>query len=393
MTHGTDTDSITFIIFVIFTGTAILSTLALYTRQSLLIAYIALGMILGPFGLGFITNSELISQTGNIGIIFLLFLLGLNLDPRELIKMLKEISWVALVSSLVFGIIGFAVAMAYKIPVNESIIVGAAMMFSSTIVGLKLLPTTVLHHRHTGDVMVSLLLLQDIIAIVVLLVLQGIQDSAFSITDVARISVGFPALIVFAYFFQRFVLIRLIAKFDRFKEYIFLLSIGWCLAMAEAANAVGLSAEIGAFIAGVSIAANPISLYISENLKPLRDFFLVMFFFTVGAGFNIRAFPSIAIPALVLAGLMMLVKPYTFRFLLQRYGEPKRVSWEVGVRLAQVSEFSLLIAYLAQQSKLIGQYASDLIQAVTILTFIVSTYWVVFKFKTPVAVSDRLRRD
>ena len=173
----------------------------------------------------------------------------------------------------------------------------------------------------------------------------------------------------------------------------FLLSISWCLGMAELANLVGLSYEVGAFIAGVSIAASPIALYIAESLKPLRDFFLVMFFFSVGASFNLDFLHLVYLPAIILAVLLLLVKPFAYRVLLRSVSETRHVAWEVGVRLGQTSEFSLLVGYLAFSSGLIGQSASSLIQATTMLTFVVSSYYVVMRYPTPMGTTDRLRRD
>jgi predicted Kef-type K+ transport protein len=163
--------------------------------------------------------------------------------------------------------------------------------------------------------------------------------------------------------------------------------------MAELSYKLGLSEEIGAFIAGVALATHPISLYIAESLKPLRDFFLVMFFFTIGAGFHFDFLPVVALPAFVLAGFILIVKPYTFGWLLHKSGESKSVGFEIGVRLGQISEFSLLVIYLALQTKLVSEKASYMIQAATILTFIVSSYWVVLRYPTPIAASDKLRRD
>src|SRR3990167_9836115 len=161
----TQTYSITYIIFLIFAGTAILSTLALYTRQSLLVAYMALGMILGPWGLSLVNNPVVIQRTGDIGIIFLLFLLGLDLQPQNLLHSLRKMSLITLFSSLLFLAIGIMVSRLFGYTLLESIIVGIAAMFSSTIITLKLLPTTILHHQHTGELVISILLLQDIIAI------------------------------------------------------------------------------------------------------------------------------------------------------------------------------------------------------------------------------------
>jgi Kef-type K+ transport system membrane component KefB len=385
--------SMIFVMFLIFSGAAILSTFAILTRQSMLVAYMLLGILLGPWLLNMVNNPGLIRSIGDIGIVFLLFLLGLNLPPQKLILMLKKVSWVGFISSLIFIAVGYLVAYLFGYSSMDCLIVGAAMMFSSTIIGIKLLPTTILHHQHTGEVMISILLLQDLLAIIVLLLLHALTIGGVLSKDILMVSVGFPVVLVFSYLFERYILRWLFSKFNRIKEYLFLVAIGWCLAMAQLADYLGLSVEIGAFIAGVSIAASPISLYIAESLKPLRDFFLVMFFFSVGASFNLHYLPDVIVPALILAALFMLIKPVTYRFLLGQVNETKQVSWEVGTRLAQISEFSLIIAYVGLDSKLLSQSAGYLIQAATILSFVVSSYWVVMRYPTPMALSDRLRRD
>lgn len=386
-------NSIIFSLFLIFSGAAILSTLALYTRQSLLVAYILLGILLGPWGLKLIANPQAAQRIGDVGIIFLLFLLGLHLHPQSLLHVLKKVTWVALISSLVFASLGFGFGKLFGYSTIDCVVIGIAMMFSSTIIGLKLLPTTVLHHQHTGEVMIGVLLLQDLIAILALLMVNGLAVGNFGILHISLVLLSLPGLLLFAFLFERYVLIKLFAKFDKIREYIFLIAIAWCLGMSFLAEQVHLSAEVGAFIAGVSIATSPIALYIAESLKPIRDFFLVLFFFAVGASFNLDFFSSIAIPSLVLAVLFLLVKPLVFYLLLKQTKEPKHVSWEVGVRLGQISEFSLLLAYLANNVNLISASASYLIQSTTVLTFIASSYFVVKYYPTPVAMSEKLRRD
>jgi len=395
--HYSMSTDIVFSIFLIFTGAAIVATLVLFTRQSLLVAYILLGVVLGPWGLKLVGNSAIVRQIGDVGIIFLLFLLGLHLPPQKLIQMFRKTTIVAVISSLVFIALGFIIGKAFGFSKQESLIIGVAMMFSSTIIGLKLLPTSVLHHRHTGEVMISVLLLQDLLAIIVLIFLHGASYGGLSWLKIGFIVISLPLLILIATLFERFVLVKLFTRFDRIQEYIFLLSVGWCLGLAELAAEFGLSHEIGAFIGGVSIAASPIALYIAESLKPLRDFFLVMFFFSIGANFNLHYLPSIILPAVLLAGLMLVFKPLVFKYLLLWVQETKQVATEVGVRLGQASEFSLLLVYLAGGASagktLMSDNASYLIQAATILSFMVSSYWVVAKYPTPVAMSDKLRRD
>lgn len=388
------TGGVFYTIFLIFAGAAIFSTFVLYTKQSLLVAYILLGAALGPWGLKLVSEVSVVQQVGDIGIVFLLFLLGLHLQPQNLVHMLKKITWIAVISSALFAVIAYLIGRWFGLTVTESWILGAAMMFSSTIIGLKLLPTTILHHQHTGEVMISVLLMQDVIAIIVLILINGAQQSAgLSWDDLILVGFALPALTLFAFAVERYVLVKLLARFDRTQEYVFLLSIGWCLGMSVLAQQLGLSEDIGAFVAGVALASSPISLYIAESLKPLRDFFLVMFFFSVGATFNFGFAAQVVIPACILALLMLIVKPLLFNWLLVKAGEKKPVAKEVGVRLGQASEFSLLVASIAFSTQLISEVASNLIQATTILTFIVSSYWVVLKYPTPIALSDKMRKD
>ncbi len=388
-----DHESVSFSFFLIFSGAAVLASLALYTRQPLLVAYIVLGALLGPSGLAFITNTELLADISKVGIIFLLFLLGLDMKPSNLFHMLKKATFVAILSSVVFAVIGYGVGFAAGYSHTESLVIGIAMMFSSTIIGIKLLPTTMLHHRHTGELVVGLLLLQDLIAIFVLLVLYTNESGDASIKNYAFTLLSLPLLIAFAVGFVRWILLKLIQRYDRFQEYIFLVAIGWCLGLAELAEALGLSSEVGAFIAGITVAASPIAQYIAINLKPLRDFFLVLFFFSVGASFNLSLLGAVALPATFLTLLMLGIKPAIFRILLTRISETKDLAWEIGFRLGQVSEFSLLIAYIATGINMIGEEASHLIQATAILSFLISSYLVVFRYPTPIALSDDLRRD
>ncbi len=379
--------------FIIFSGAAVLASLALYTRQPILVAYIALGIALGPFGFEVIENVSYISEMSHIGIIFLLFLLGLDMQPSALLAVLKKATSVAILSSLLFAASGFLIGQIFGFTFIESIVIGMASMFSSTIIGIKLLPTTVLHHRHTGELMVGLLLIQDFIAIFCLLVLLSGSEGRIQPQPLITALIALPLITGAAYLFVKYVLLTLISKFDRFHEYIFLVAIGWCLGLAELAELLNLSAEIGAFIAGITIATSPIAQYIALSLKPLRDFFLVLFFFSLGAQLNIELLPSIIIGAAVYAVVMLGVKPVTFYFLLRQQSEKKHLAWDLGFRLGQISEFSLLIAFVASTNGLIGQAASVFIQSAAIITFIASSYIVTFNFPNPIATSDKLRRD
>ena len=200
-------DPIVFTIFLVFTGAALFATVALFARQSLLVAYIVLGALLGPSALGLVSDPELIRSISEFGIMFLLFLLGLNLQPQELLRMVSKTTQVTLFSSLAFFAAGFSVAFLFDFTIGESLLVGGAATFSSTIIGLKLLPTTMLHHQRTGEVIISILLLQDLVAIVLLLVVQGSSQGSMQLLDLAKLLVALPLLIGFACVGARYVLI------------------------------------------------------------------------------------------------------------------------------------------------------------------------------------------
>jgi Kef-type K+ transport system membrane component KefB len=385
--------SIIFSLFLIFTGAAITATLALATRQALIIGYILLGVILGPWGLAWVADTSFIEDIAEIGIIFLLFLLGLNLTPQKLVDLLRQTTVVTFLASVIFCAGGLLFARVFGYSFADSVLVGVTMMFSSTIIGLKLLPTTVLHHRHTGEVIISILLLQDLLAILVMLILRGLGGEGVPLADIGVLFLALPLLVGIAFVLERYVLLRLFRAFDRVQEYVFLLTLAWCLGIAELGSTLGLSHEIGAFIAGVVVATSPIALFIAESLKPLRDFFLVLFFFALGASLNLDAALTVLVPALILGFVVLAAKPVVFRFALGRVAETPRLAWETGWRLGQLSEFSLLITFLALQSTYFTDGVVYMIQLATLITFIGSSFIVVLNFPTPVAVSDRLRRE
>ena len=378
--------------FWIFSGAAALATAALFTRQPMIVAYLALGALLGPYGLGWVTDGAQLRAIGEIGIIFLLFLLGLEMQPRKLLVVLRESLWVGLLSSALFLALGAALALAFAFSLQDALLMGLAVSFSSTIIGIKLLPTTALHHRHIGELVVSLLLLQDCLAILALVGLAHFAPGVGEAKSLWVTILALPALLAVAAAGVRFILLPLISRFDVIQEYVFLLAVGWCLGLAQIAEALGLSLELGAFIAGVTLATSPIALFLAEALRPLRDFFLVLFFFTVGAGLNLALVPSILLPALAFSALVLLAKPVIYRVLLDQFKEQGSLAWEVGFRLGQISEFSLLLVLLAGQAALLSEGAITTIQTVAVLTFILSSYVVVLRYPTPIALDERLRR-
>ena len=282
--------------------------------------------------------------------------------------------------------------LAFGFSLSDSLVAGGALMFSSTVVSLKLIPTTTLHHKHTGEIMTSVLLFQDILAIVMVLLISSKGDTNIYLLLPVLLGKVFGIIFV-AFLFVQFSILPLFKKFDVIQEYIFVLALGWCLFMAEVAMTIGLSYEMGAFVAGISIAASPISWIIAEKLKPIREFFLILFFFSIGTNFDFLVTKDVVFPSIVLAIVLLFVKPIIFHIGFNKSGENDYLSREIGLRLGQASEFSLMLVTGAVASGKITLEASYLVKLVTIITFVFSTYFVMRKYPTPISNSDISRAD
>ncbi len=173
--------------------------------------------------------------------------------------------------------------------------------------------------------------------------------------------------------------------------------IAWCpglvFGVAVIAEHIGLSFEIGAFIAGVALARSPLSFFLSERLKPFRDFFLVFFFFALGTRLDITAARTLLLPALLITLLMMATKYATYRMLFRMVGETPPFAHETGMRLAQASEFSLIIALAAHTNGWLSDSAFLMVQLATIFSMIISSCIVVTRFPSPLAVKPKLKQD
>ncbi|OIO39129.1 MAG: hypothetical protein AUJ75_01800 [Candidatus Omnitrophica bacterium CG1_02_49_10] len=372
---------------------AALSYLAVVLKQPVVIAYIACGVLIGPWGFGMIKSVDFIEMVSHLGVTLLLFLAGLSLHPQKLIGLFRKTSLITFANCIASFAIAFLFALAARFSLTDSLCIGLALMFSSTILAVKLLPTTRLHHEHMGAVCISVLILEDLLAIGVLALIRCLGTSDRALLEFALLAVKLCAFIGVLILLERFVLRKIIARVDRIHEALFILGLAWCFGIATISNRMGLFYETGAFFAGVVLAQHKISFFISEKLKPLRDFFLVLFFFSLGAKLNLAVVKDIFLYAAALAVIFIVVKPWLFKVLFLWGGEERSFSREIGFRLGQLSEFSLLIAILSFQLGLVTNRASQLIQLVTVLTFIISSYIVVLRFPTPIGTTEKLIRD
>jgi len=385
-------DSIIFELGIIIVGAAILGTLFLYARQPILIAYIAIGFAIGPNGFALIRSTDHIENIAHFGVILLLFLIGLNLQPMKLLRIFRKTALLTFGTSLVFGCLSFLFTLLLRFDMHSAVLFGAAMMFSSTVVGLKLVPTTTLHHKRTGEIMTGVLLLQDVLAVLVILFVTG--EKSNNVMGTFAILVGkLFVLCLLSFAGVRFVMVPLLKKFDVVQEYTFVATLGWCLLWAEVAHILGISYEMGAFVAGLSIASCQIALIIAEHLKPLREFFLILFFFAVGAELNFQLDIPLVLAGVLFGAVLVPLKAAVFRLAFRKSGESKKLSQELAVRLAQSSEFSLLVIFAALSIGVLSAERAMMVQVTTIVTFIISTYWTVLRYPTPISMNAALRQD
>lgn len=368
---------------------AVLAWLASQFRQPILIAYFLCGIILGPTGLSMITSVKVLHDISQIGVMLLLFLAGLVLHPDRLQKFFKVSSIVTIVNSIISWILTFAILTAWGYSAKESAIAAIALMFSSTILVVKLLPTTTLHQQKMGSICIAILIAQDLLAVSVLLFV-GPEAAGASIMWLPAKAI---LLVVFAVLFEQYVLRWMMLRSDRYNEVLVMLCLGWCAGLAVLAEELGIPHEVGAFVAGVTIARGKIALIFSEELKPLRDFFLMFFFFALGASLEFLHLKNIWGPAILSAVIIIFSRPVLLSFLFQKLGEEKNFSNEISIRLGQASEFALVIAAAAQANNHISVNISQFIQLTAITTMLASSYIVIMKHPTPIGVKPNLQRD
>jgi Kef-type K+ transport system membrane component KefB len=374
-------DNIIFELAVIFAGASLLATLFLWLKQPVVLAYIFWGMLVGPAGLSLIEDPAHIEHLSHFGVVLLLFLLGLHLHPKRLLESFAKTSLVTFGTCALFAALGAGVPWAFGFGGMDCLVIGACVMFSSTAVGLMLLPLSKVRRRHLRAMMSGVLLMQDIIAVVLMLLFTSDRGSALW-QLFPSLLVRTCLLVAGAFLAVRFVIVPLLMRFAEPKEYAFVLSLGWCLALAYVGSRLGLSYEIGALIAGLSLAPSPESVGLTEPLVPLREFFLVLYFFAIGAMFDYTLTAHVWLPGLVLAALLLVAKPLAFRFGFRHTGEKDALAQELGIRLGQASEFSLLLAGTALAADDMSLRAAYLVQFVTVVTFVVSTYVTVLRYPT-----------
>ena len=364
-------------------------------KQPLIPAYILTGVILGPV-LGLITNTDVITTLSEIGIAFLLFIVGLEMDIRKLKHVGIVASFGGIIQIVSVFTIAFIAALLLGFIVLESVYLALVIAFSSTMVVIKLLSDKKEIDTLHGKIIVGILLLQDIVAIMALSVLATLNEFSFIVLSWSILK-GLIALLI-ALAIGKYIFPKLFTFAAKSQELLFISAVSVSLLYSIFFNYLGFSIAIGAFVAGVSLANLPYNIEIIGKLRSLRDFFSVIFFASLGMELLFSSFDFILRPLVIMLLLVMLAKPFIMMFTTSFFGYKKRTSFLTSISLAQISEFSLIIV---TQGLLLGHISQEIFSLtvlLAIITITLTTYFVkyedsiYYRFSDFLHVFDRLSK-
>lgn len=347
-------------------------------HQPLIIGHILTGLIVGPSALGLVQSPDTVSVMGEFGIALLLFLVGLGLNP----KIIREVGKVSLLTGLgqvIFTVlIGLFITRALGYNTIESLYIAIALTFSSTIIILKLLSDKKEQNKLYGKISIGFLLVQDIIATLALVVASATGSGGFSYEQMIQLTARGIAATLIIFLISQLLLKRLTNVLSRSQEMLFLFALAWGLGIATLFLEIGFSLEVGALLAGVALANLPYAQEVAARLRPLRDFFLVVFFIALGSRLGLSNIGEHIIPAMIFSVFVLIGNPLIVITIMGLLGHTKKTSFKAGLAVAQISEFSLIFLLLGQKN---GQISDDIVTLVTlvgIITIAVSTYMITY---------------
>lgn len=354
--------------------TACVSLFMKLIRQPLILGYILAGLLVGPSVFGLIHSAEMFDSFSEIGIALLLFIIGLGMNAAELRKLGKVVILTAFSSLLTIGTVGFAASGLLGFSRTESLIIGLALFFSSTIIIIKILSDKKEQNRLHGQIAIGVILVEDIVATFALLFIAANKGGGLELAEVGRMMASGIALMFGLIISSTRLLPRVSRYMASSQELLFLFAISWGFGIATLFEVAGFSIEVGALFGGVALAGSPYAQEIGSRLKPLRDFFIVLFFIALGESLNVTNLAAGIGPALIFSAIVIVLKPFTITSVMGLLGYTKRVSFKAGINLSQISEFSIVLVVLATSAGLVRDQVSAIITLVAIITIASSTY-------------------
>lgn len=359
-------------------------------KQPLLMGYILTGLLLGPYFLNVIDSPETIEEMATFGITLLLFIIGLGLNPRVIREIGKSAVTIGLGQVIFTAVFGYFISGALGFSAQESFYISIALTMSSTIIALKIISDKRDNLQLYAKLTTGILLVQDVVATLLLIVVSGLGSGSLPLPELS-VTLGLAILLgIGVYIAGTYIL----PKFEKFisdsQEFLFLFSIGWGFGVASLFAIAGLSIEVGALFAGVALAAQPYAQQVGSRLKPLRDFFIIIFFIVLGVGLEFTNPGSLFLPGIVLSLFVLFGNPLIIMIIMGLLGYTKKTSFRTGLNLAQISEFSLVLILLALDQ---GQISQDIVSVVTIVGLITiagSTYMMLYDSKLYQLLENKL---
>ena len=369
---------------------SIFGILARRFKQPILVGYLFAGLAAAYFGL--IGESEIIKNLGKIGVALLLFLVGVEMNIREIPTIGKAALYTGLGQMLFTFVIALSAGLLFGFGLLPSIYIAIAMSFSSTIIIVKLLSEKKDLDTLYGKVAVGFLLVQDLVAVLILMFLAGMGSGGVTIAGYIFIAIKGALLIIAVWALSKKVLPYLFERYvAESVELLFIVSIAWALGVAAlVAGPLGLSLEIGGFMAGLALSNLPEHLEIASRTRPLRDFFLTLFFLTLGASLLVEGIGSIIFPALVFSLLVLIGNPIIVMIVMGFLRFKKRTSFLSSVTVAQISEFSLIVMAAGLALNHVSQSHVALTVIVAAITMTISTYIILGADKIYLRLKDKL---
>ncbi|WFM72793.1 cation:proton antiporter family protein [Halomonas sp. CKK8] len=363
-------------------GLAVLGgALAQLLRQPLIVAFIGVGILLGPSGFSLVEQRTEIELFARLGIALLLFVVGLKLD----LHIIRTVGPVALASGL--GQVVFTSAMGYLIalwlgmsPVT-ALYVAVALTFSSTIIIVKLLSDKREVDSLHGRIAVGFLIVQDIVVVLVMIGLTAYGQAGGDVNmawEALRVLLTGAAMLAGLALLMRYVLPRLLHRLAHSSELLMLFAIAWAVIGALGGEALGFSKEVGAFLAGVSIASTPYREQVASRLVSLRDFLLLFFFIELGATLDLGMLGAQLGASLILSFFVLIGNPLIVMAIMGYMGYRKRTGFLAGLTVAQISEFSLILAAMGLALGHLQEETVGLVTLVGLITISVSTYMILY---------------
>ncbi|HAZ28262.1 MAG TPA: hypothetical protein DCY48_00610 [Candidatus Magasanikbacteria bacterium] len=345
-------------------------------RQPLMVAYIVAGLIAGPLFLGVIDADEAFFEAfAQLGIVLLLFVVGLSLNVQYVKKVGKAVFIGGTFQFLITASVGFFFMRFMGFSVVSSLFVAVAITFSSTIIVIKLLAGKKDLETVYGRYIIGLLLIQDIIAVCIMIFLNtsSAQGASWYFSVLETLGKGI-LLVGVVILMAKFVLPFLMDRVARSGELLFIFTIAWCFGIASLVYWSGFSIEIGAVVAGVSLGASQYQRQISSRIRPLRDFFIVLFFIVLGSELQVADLGRALAPGLILAGFVIVADPLILYFVMRRLHYTRRNAFLAGITAAQISEFGFILAFKGKEIGYLQDVELAILTIVALITIIISSY-------------------